>query len=96
MGYIGASADTVIGFSNGGLLIGLGSDIGKKVSSDFANRITEDTNTSPDGIKYFGDPTFAFDFQAQTVMPSFGFRCNNSAHSYKGLFIKICCSSSRC
>ena len=29
-----------------------------------------------------------FDFQAKTVMPSFGFRWNNSSHSYKGLFIK--------
>ena len=27
-------------------------------------------------------------FNATTVMPSFGFRFNNSAHSYKGLFIK--------
>ena len=42
---IGASADGAIGFSDGGLLSGLGADIGKKVSSDFANRITEDTNT---------------------------------------------------
>ena len=29
-----------------------------------------------------------FGFNAETVMPSFGFRFNNSAHSYKGLFIK--------
>ena len=47
---VGASADAAIGFSDGGLLSGLGVDIGKKVSSDFANRITEDTNTSPDRI----------------------------------------------
>ena len=47
--------DSAFGFSDGGLLIGLGADIGKKVSSDFANRITSDTNTSPDRIKYFGD-----------------------------------------
>ena len=85
MGYIGASADAAIGFSDGGLLTGMGADIGKKVSTDFANRITSDTNTSPDRIRYFGD---MFDFQAKTVMPSFGFRFNNSAHSYKGLFIK--------
>ena len=52
MGYTGASADA-IGFSDGGLLTGLGADIGKKVSSDFANRITEDNNTSPDRIRYF-------------------------------------------
>ena len=66
----------------------MGADVGKKVSSDFANRITSDTNTSPDRIKYFGDPISAMDFNATTVMPSFGFRFNNSAHSYKGLFIK--------
>ena len=88
MGYIGTSADAAIGFSDGGLLIGLGADIGKKVSSDFANRITSDTNTSPDRIRYFGDPVSMFDFNATTLMPSFGFRFNNSAHSYKGLFIK--------
>ena len=29
-----------------------------------------------------------FDFNAKTVMPSKGFRFNNSAHSYKELFIK--------
>ena len=32
---IGASADSAIGFSDGGLLYGLGADIGKKISSDF-------------------------------------------------------------
>ena len=51
MGYIGASADTAIGFSDGGLLAGLGADMGKKVSTDFANRITSDTHTSLDRIK---------------------------------------------
>ena len=88
MGYIGASADSAIGFSDGGLLSGLGADIGKKISTDFANRITEDTNTNPDRIRYFGDPISALDFNATTVMPSFGFRWKNSAHSYKDLFIK--------
>ena len=84
----GATVDSAIGFSDGGLLSGLGADIGKKVSTDFANRITSDTNTSPDRIRYFGDPVSMFDFNSKTVMPSFGFRWNNSAHSYKGLFIK--------
>ena len=88
MGYIGASADSAFGFADGGLLTGLGADIDKKVSSDFANRITEDTNTSPDRIRYFGDPVSMFDFNSRTVMPSMGFRWKNSAHSYKGLFIK--------
>ena len=85
---IGASADSTIGFADGGLLSGLGGDIGKKISSDLANRITEDNNTSPDRIRYFGDPVSMFDFNATTVMPSFAFRFNNSAHPYKGLFIK--------
>ena len=84
---IGASVDSAIGFSDGGLLTGMGADIGKKVSTDFANRITSDTNTSPDRIRYFGDPVSMFDFQAKTVMPSFGFRWRNSAHSYSGLEI---------
>ena len=60
----------------------------KRISFDFSNRITSDTNTSPDRIRYFGDPISMLDFNATTVMPSFGFRFNNSAHSYKGLFIK--------
>ena len=30
MGYIGASADSAIGFADGGLFSGLGADIGKK------------------------------------------------------------------
>ena len=85
---IGGTMDTAIGFSDGGILSGLGADIGKKVSTDFANRITSDTNTNPDRIRYFGDPVSMFDFNAKTVMPSMGFRWNNSAHSYKGLFIK--------
>ena len=55
------------------------------MSSDFANMITEDNNTSPDRIKYFGDPISAFDFNNTTVMPSLGFRWKSSAHSYKGL-----------
>ena len=85
---IGASADSAIGFADGGLLSGLGADLGKKLSSDFVHRITEDDNTSPDRIKCFGDPISAFDFNSTTVMPSFKQRWNNSAHSYSGLFIK--------
>ena len=48
---VGATVDSATGFSDGGLLSGLGADIGKKVSTDFANRITPDTNTSPDRIR---------------------------------------------
>ena len=85
---IGAFVDSAIDFSDGGSLNGLGADIGKKISSDFANRITEDTNISPDRIRYFGDPISAMGFNATTVMPSFKQRWNNPAHSYSGLFIK--------
>ena len=85
---IGAPADSAIGFADGGLLSCLGAEIGKKVSSDFANRLTEDTNTSPDRMRYFGDPVSMFDFNSTTVMPSMGSGWENSAHSYKGLFIK--------
>ena len=88
MGYIGASTNSAIGFSDGGLLAGLGADIGKKVSTDFSNRITPDTNTSPDRIRYFGDPASMFDFSSTTVMPPMGFKWKNSSHSYKGLFVK--------
>ena len=46
------------------------------------------TNNNPNRIRYFGDPISFFDNNATTVMPSLGFRWKNSAHSYKGLFIK--------
>ena len=65
----------------------MGADIGKKVSTDFANRITPDTNTSPGRIKYFGDPASMFDFNSTTIMPSFKQRWRTSAHSYSGLEI---------
>ena len=88
IGFIGASADSATGFSDGGLLTGLGAEVGKNILSDLSNRITSDTNTSPDGIRYFGDPISVFDFQATTIMPSFKQRWGNSAHAYSGLFIK--------
>ena len=87
MGYIGAPADSAIGFPDGGLLNGLGADIGKKVSTYFANRITSDTSTSPDRMRYFGDPISMFDFNRTTVMPPFKQRGGNSAHSFPGLEI---------
>ena len=84
----GASADSAIGLSDGGLLTGLGAGISKKVSTDMANRLTSDNNTSPDRIRYCRDPISFMDMNATTVMPSFKQRFNNSAHSYYGLFIK--------
>ena len=84
----GASADSAIGFADGGLSTGMGADIGKNISIDMANRLTEYNSTSPDRIRYFGDPISFMDMNATTVMPSFKHRWNNSAHSHSGLFIK--------
>ena len=53
-----------------------------------ANRLTEDNNTSPDRVRYFGDPINAMGFNAKTIIPPFKQRWNNSAHSYSGSFIK--------
>ena len=84
---IGASADSAIGFVDGGLLTGVGgAGIGKKISTDMASRLTGN-NTSPGRILYFGDPISAMGFNAKAVMPSFKQRFNNSAHSYSGLQI---------
>ena len=67
----GAFLDSAIGFSDGGVLTGLGADIGKHISTDMANILTEDNNTSPDRVRYFGDPISMFDFQAKTIIASF-------------------------
>ena len=85
---IGTAVDSATGFSDGGLLSGLGADIDKQISFDFANRTTSDTNTSFNRIRYLGDPISAFDFNATTVMPSFKQGWDNSAHSYSCLLIK--------
>ena len=53
-----------------------------------SNILTEDTNASPDRIRYYGDPISMFDFNAKSVMPAFKQRWDNSAHSYSGLIIK--------
>ena len=82
---IGASADSAIGFADGGLLAGMGADIGEKISTDMANGLAEDDNTSPDRIRYFGGPSSAMDSNAEAVMPSFKQGFDNSAHSYSGL-----------
>ena len=57
---IGASADSVIGFADGGLLTGMGADIGKRFSTDMANILTDSNNTTPDRIRYLGDPIYSF------------------------------------
>ena len=67
----GASADYAIGFSDGGVLIGVGADIGKKVATDMGNILTSDNNTSPDRIRYVGGPISAMGVSAKAVIPSF-------------------------
>ena len=67
---------------------GLGADIGKRNATDMGNILTEDNNTSPDRIRYVGDPISVFDMNAKTVSPSFKQRWNNSAHIFSGLFVK--------
>ena len=44
---IGASANSAIGFPGGGLLSGLGANIGKTYHLIFSNIVTSDNNTSP-------------------------------------------------
>ena len=92
---IGAAVDYAIGFSDGGVLIGLGVDIGKKISTDMGNILTEDNNASPDRVRYFGDPISAMDFNAKTLFPSFKQRWNNSAHSYPGFLLRMQCDVGR-
>ena len=50
-----------------------------------ANRLTSDNSTSPDRIRYFGDPISFMDMNTTTAMPSFKQRFNNSAPSYSGI-----------
>ena len=45
------------------------------------------SGTSPNRIRWAGDPISAFDFGSTTIMPSFKQRLWNSAHSYSGLEI---------
>ena len=91
--------DTVIGHSLGGAVaLSLENQYKKEgnnpygiVQSKTFGSPTVSTNAlgekNPNRIRYFGDPISALDFNATTVIPSIGFRFNNSAHSYKGLFI---------
>ena len=45
VGVAGGAIDSAIGLSDGGLLTGMGADIGEKISTDMANRLTEDIKT---------------------------------------------------
>ena len=92
--------DTVIGHSLGGAVaLSLENQYKKEgnnpygiVQSKTFGSPTVSTNAlgekNPNRIRYFGDPISALDVNATTVIPSIGFRFSNSAHSYKGLFIK--------
>ena len=91
---VGTSADSATGFADGGLLTGLGADIVKKVSTDMANRLTEDNNTSPDRIRHFGDTISFMDMSATTVMLRFKHRWNNSAHKLFWFTVQGCSSNS--
>ena len=79
----GLYADSAIGFADGGLITKLRADI----ANDMGTRLTSDNNTSPNRIRYFGDPSSVLDMTATTVMPSVKQRFINSAHSYSGLQI---------
>ena len=48
---IGASADSAIGCSDGGVLTGLGADMVKKVATDMGDRLTGDNDTSPGRVR---------------------------------------------
>ena len=65
----GGAIDSATGFADGGRLIGMGVDIGNNISTDMANRLTEYNITSPDRVRYFGDPISIFDFQAKATLP---------------------------
>ena len=84
---MGASADSAYWVFGWWSFTRNGAEICKQISTDMANRSTEDNNTRPDRIRYFGDPVSAMDSNAKAVMPSFKQRFNNSAHSYSGLQI---------
>ena len=36
--------------------------VGKNIATDMGNILTQDINTNPDRIRYFGDPISAFEF----------------------------------
>ena len=95
----GSEIDTVIGHSLGGAVaLSLEKQYKKEGNNPYGIIQSKTfgsptvsanfTNNNPNRIRYFGDPISALDFGSTTVMPSMSFRWKNSAHSYKGLFIK--------
>ena len=88
MGYIGASVDSAIGFSDSGLLTGMGADIVKRYQAILLiglQKILIQILIESGILVILPVPLI---FNAKAVMPSCGFRFNNSTHPYKGLFIK--------
>jgi len=83
---IGAAIDSVTGFADEGIATAIGAKKGGDIATDFATRITEDTNTSPDRIRRFGDPVSMFDRNAQTVYTGVSLNPFKN-HSYRGLEI---------
>ena len=79
--------DAATGSTDEGLFTYGLSTAGSKIGSTIGTRLTTSKEDNPDRIRYAGDPISAFDFNGETVVPSLGFRTNNSAHSYKGLSI---------
>ena len=86
-GAVGAGVDSLTGFTDQGLFTaGLATE-GGKLGAKVGTRLTTRPETNPDRIRYYGDPISALDFNAKSVMPSFGFRMKHSAHSFSGLSI---------
>ena len=81
--------DTVIGHSLGGAIA---LNLEQKYKDNIIQSKTFGSATASlpgggkaDRIRYFGDPISTLDFEATTVMPSFGRRWNQSAHGFQGL-----------
>ena len=86
MGYIGASADAAIGFSDGGLLARMTADIGKRLVQILVIGLQKILIHHLTELNIL-DPISMLDFNAKAVFPSMGFKWKNSALSYKGLQI---------
>ena len=57
-------ADFMIGLVDGEAGTALGTDVGEgggEIATDMGNRLTDNENTNPDGIKYFGNKIAAFE-----------------------------------
>ena len=71
-GAVGAGVDSLTGFTDQGLFTSRLIKEGGKLGAKVGTRLTTRPETNPDRIRYYGDPISAFDFNAKSVMPSFG------------------------